>query len=212
MRLIPETLGQALKSRRIRCLCACLALFAAHTLLAQNAYITNVLSNTVSVIATAANTVTATITVGVNPVGVAVTPDGSKVYVANSEDNTVSVIATATNTVTATIPAGINPAGVAVTPDGSKVYVANTGSNNISVIATAGNVVTNTVTGGFGPTAFGQFIGPAPAPQTPTLSGWALFPLGMSLALLGAKKLAPASASVRIFPDRRSNELASPTA
>ena len=36
-----------------------------------------------SVIATATNTVTATIPVGVGPAGVAVSPDGSKVYVAN---------------------------------------------------------------------------------------------------------------------------------
>jgi YVTN family beta-propeller protein len=55
---------------------------------------------TVSVIATATNTVTATIAVGVTPGGVAVTPDGSKVYVANFNSKSVSVIATATNTVT----------------------------------------------------------------------------------------------------------------
>ena len=69
----------------------------------------NEAANTVSVIATASNTVTATIPVGNNPDGsgpwgVAVSPDGSTVYVANFIDETVSVIATATNTVTATIP------------------------------------------------------------------------------------------------------------
>jgi YVTN family beta-propeller protein len=67
---------------------------------AQNAYITNADSGTVSVINTATNTVVGSpITVGNLPQGVAVTPDGSKVYVANSNDGTVSVIATATNTV-----------------------------------------------------------------------------------------------------------------
>ena len=40
-------------------------------------------SNTVSVIATATNTVTATDPRRHGPVGVAVSPDGSKVYVAN---------------------------------------------------------------------------------------------------------------------------------
>ena len=39
--------------------------------------------NTVSVINTATNTVSATITVGTDPYGVSVSPDGSKVYVAN---------------------------------------------------------------------------------------------------------------------------------
>ena len=47
-------------------------------------YVTNNLSNTVSVINTATNTVTATIPVGANPFGVSVSPDGSKVYVANN--------------------------------------------------------------------------------------------------------------------------------
>ena len=55
------------------------------------------------------NTVTATITVGTQPWGLAVTPDGSKVYVANFEDDTASVIDTATNAVTATIRVGRTP-------------------------------------------------------------------------------------------------------
>jgi DNA-binding beta-propeller fold protein YncE len=53
----------------------------------------------VSVIATATNTLNATIPVGGGPFGVAVSPDGSKVYVANTVSNNVSVIATATNMV-----------------------------------------------------------------------------------------------------------------
>ena len=47
-------------------------------------YVANRSDNTVSVIATATNTVIGPpITVGSVPFGVAVTPDGSKVYVAN---------------------------------------------------------------------------------------------------------------------------------
>ena len=49
-------------------------------------YVTNCSDNTVSVINTATNTVTATITVGSAPYGVSVSPDGSKVYVANYSD------------------------------------------------------------------------------------------------------------------------------
>ena len=67
---------------------------------AQNAYITNNFDDTVSVIDTATNTVVGPpITVGTTPIGLAITPDGSRVYVANQSSNTVSVIATATNTV-----------------------------------------------------------------------------------------------------------------
>jgi YVTN family beta-propeller protein len=47
-------------------------------------YVANSNDSTVSVIATASNTVTATIPVGAGPAGLAVTPDGSTVYVANS--------------------------------------------------------------------------------------------------------------------------------
>ncbi len=80
-------------------------------------YVTSDLSNTVSVIDTATNTVIGSpIPVGVSPTGVAVTPDGSKVYVANELDNTVSVIDTATNMVTATIPVGSFPFAVAIQP------------------------------------------------------------------------------------------------
>jgi YVTN family beta-propeller protein len=47
------------------------------------AYVTNQVDNTVSVIDTAGNTVVATIPVGDNPNGVAITPDGTRAYVTN---------------------------------------------------------------------------------------------------------------------------------
>ncbi|MGD0711385.1 MAG: hypothetical protein ABR968_09410, partial [Bacteroidales bacterium] len=49
----------------------------------QTAYITNQNSNTVSVINLATNTVSDSINVGMNPAGVSVSSDGSKVYVTN---------------------------------------------------------------------------------------------------------------------------------
>ena len=92
------------------------------------AYVTNFNSNTVSVINTATNTVTATIAVGANPDGVAITPNGATIYVANSGNGTgtnVSVINTASNTVTATVTVGSGPDGIAVTPNGANAYVTN---------------------------------------------------------------------------------------
>ena len=109
---------------------------------AQNAYITNFGSNTVSVIDTLTNTVTATSAVDTYLAGVAVSPDGSKVYVASEASNTVSVIDARTNKVTATIAVTIDPLGVAVTPDGTKVYV---GGNDVSVIDARTNKVTATI-------------------------------------------------------------------
>ena len=80
------------------------------------AYVTNLQSNNVSVIATATNTVVGAVPVGNSPFCVAITPDGSHAYVTNVVSNNVSEIATATNTVVATVPVGIDPAGVAVQP------------------------------------------------------------------------------------------------
>jgi YVTN family beta-propeller protein len=129
-------------------------------------YVANCIGSTMSVIATATNTVT-TITDSSfsEAIGVAVTPDGSKVYVSNyaaNTGNTVSVIDTATDTVTTVIRDATSfnfPWGVAVTPDGSTVYVANNGpnfdGNTVSATDTATNTVTATITlpGGKGPTA-----------------------------------------------------------
>jgi YVTN family beta-propeller protein len=96
------------------------------------AYITNDASGTVSVISTATNTVTTTIT-GLNHPGVlAVTTNGANVIVAGG--GTVSVINATTNTVTATIPVGSDPGGVVVTPNGAYAYVTNQGNNTVSVI------------------------------------------------------------------------------
>jgi YVTN family beta-propeller protein len=77
------------------------------------------------------------------PVGVAVSPDGSKVYVANVLSNTVSVIDTTTNPATvSTIAVGSTPTGVAVSPDGSKVYVPSLLFDTVSVIDTTTNPAT----------------------------------------------------------------------
>src|SRR5258706_382899 len=142
---------------------------------AQNAYITNQSSNTVSVMDTGTDTVIATIPVGVTPFGVAVSPDGSKVYVANISSNTVSVIDTATNTVSATITVGPPPPdmcaplcdmAVAESPDGSKGYVDNGFGITISVINTATDAVIATIsdailsTGEIGFTPFGVAVTP----------------------------------------------------
>jgi len=99
------------------------------------AYIPNFRSNNVSVIDTNTNTVVGSpIAVGINPIGVALTPDGRFVYVTNASSNTVSVIDHATNTVVGSpIPVGASPVGIAVTPDGGFAYVANVNSNTVSV-------------------------------------------------------------------------------
>jgi len=73
------------------------------------AYIANSGNNNVSVIDTATNKVTATVNVGFQPIGIAVTPDGTKVYVVNSGSNSVFIIDAATNKVTARVNVGESP-------------------------------------------------------------------------------------------------------
>jgi YVTN family beta-propeller protein len=123
-------------------------------------YVANFGSGTVSAIATASNTVTsAAVTVGTEPGGLAVTPDGRRVYVSNQGSGTVHVIDTASNTVTgAPIAVGGHPTGLAITPDGHRVYVPDFQLNRVSVIDTATNAVIATVPANNGP--FGAAVTP----------------------------------------------------
>jgi YVTN family beta-propeller protein len=138
------------------------------------AYVTNAADNTVSVIDTTSNKVLATIPVGQDPTGVAITSDGTQAYVTNQLDDSVSVIdtannkvvATINNKVVATIPGFVIPTGVAVTPDRTHTYGRDNGrhqsfayvTNNVpsidgsnfpasavSVINTASNKVSATI-------------------------------------------------------------------
>ncbi|MEQ8189271.1 MAG: carboxypeptidase regulatory-like domain-containing protein [Candidatus Eremiobacterota bacterium] len=97
---------------------------------------------------TMSNSVMYHVTVGQNPFGVAVTPDGKKVYVANQNSGNVSVVDTGTKQVVATIPTDFSPVRVAITPDGKKALVTNKGTGNggsVSVIDTMTNSVIGTL-------------------------------------------------------------------
>lgn len=138
-------LGRVIRVWLLSLLFVAVGAIAAET--APFVYVTNS-GNTVSVIDTATNTVVATVTVGIGPYGVAITPDGAFAYVAlfpTAGPNPVSVIDTATNTVVATVMVGGSPNAVAITPNGASAYVTNTNSNTVSVIDTAINTVAATV-------------------------------------------------------------------
>ena len=104
-----------------------------------------------------ANTRVALVGVGVEPNGVAVSPDGTKIYVANTVSGRVTVLTVdranaAYGSFQTTITVGTEPYGLALTPSGKKLYVANARSNSVSVIDTATNRVTKTIAGvGFEP-------------------------------------------------------------
>jgi YVTN family beta-propeller protein len=120
-------------------------------------YVTNQLSDTVSVIDTNTNIVTDNITVGSRPFGVAVNPMTSLVYVTNSLSNSVSVIDTKTNNIR-NITVELGPLGVAVNPSTNMIYVANADSNTVSVIDGENNIVVDNIPVGPGP--FGVAVNP----------------------------------------------------
>jgi len=118
-------------------------------------YVVNNFDNTVSVIDLQTGAEVDVITVGGNPRGLDITPDGALVFVANRGDNTVSVIRTSDDTVIATIQlTGTGePYNVEVSPDGSTVYVVNktiggggAGTSDVSVIDVASRAEVRTIT------------------------------------------------------------------
>jgi YVTN family beta-propeller protein len=102
------------------------------------AYVTNLGSDSVSVIDTQSLRVTATIPLGPGsaPYGVAISPDRARAYVVNSGLNSVSVIDTALENVIATVPVGSGPSQVALSPDGLLAYVPNSQDNSVTVLDT----------------------------------------------------------------------------
>lgn len=116
----------------------------------KRAYVANQGAGTVSVIDTTNNTVVETVSVGVAPRRVAVSPDGTKAYVAQGS-RSVTIIDASTNTVAGSVRVGKAPRGITVSSDGTKVYVANYNSNTVSVIDTSTNTVVATVEVGANP-------------------------------------------------------------
>jgi len=115
------------------------------------AYVANSGSNDVSVVSTGTKTVVATIPVGRNPFGAAVSPDGRTVYITNKDDASVSVIDVYSNTVTTTISVGVGPQGIAASPDGKYLYVACGAANSVSVIEMATKSIIKNITVGQNP-------------------------------------------------------------
>ncbi len=88
----------------------------------------------VSVLNLATKTVTATISVGAHPYGIAAVPSLSEVLVANSGDNNMNVIDTTNNTVLATATLGTTPDAVAVTPNQRTAIISNEGDNTVTIV------------------------------------------------------------------------------
>lgn len=86
------------------------------------------------------------ISIGANPTGIAVTPNGLFAYAAASGGG-VTPVSTSTNAASPAFGGFNAPAGIAIAPDGTLGYVANSGGNNLSAFSTATNSVTGTAIG-----------------------------------------------------------------
>jgi YVTN family beta-propeller protein len=105
------------------------------------AIVANSGSNTVSVVDLVNNVALSTITVGNQPVALAVSPDESTAYVANYTDSTVTQVNLNSGTATATVAVGGQPNSVALTAAGT-LWVGGAGfltqmnAQSMSVVAT----------------------------------------------------------------------------
>jgi YVTN family beta-propeller protein len=101
------------------------------------------------------------ISVGKNPEGMAMTPDGKTLYVANSETDDIALIRTATNFVERFIslrpypddPYGIKPTALTLNHDESILLVASSGRNSLDLIDVAENKYLGSIPVGWNPTA-----------------------------------------------------------
>lgn len=97
------------------------------------AYITNMQSNSVSVIDLETNKVVKVIPCGLTTESIAITPDGTEVWVTNKNGNSITVIDTVANEVIDTLPTGNEPLKIKFSIDGKFCLVANADDGNISV-------------------------------------------------------------------------------
>ncbi len=110
-------------------------------------YVANLDSNSVSVVDTTTNTVTATVALRISaPIGLVSSPDGARIYVTGviGSGSGVDVIDTSANAVIATVPLpAISSAALPViTPNGQHLYVPDRNSGTVTVIDTAKNAIT----------------------------------------------------------------------
>ena len=115
-------------------ICLALAITIVEATAQPFAYTANLGSGDVSVIDTALNEVVASLPVGNDPDGIAISPDGTRAFVTNFLSDEVSVIDTTTHTVIDTVQVGSGPVGAAVSADGTLVYVTNRGDASVSVL------------------------------------------------------------------------------
>lgn len=114
-------------------------------------YVTNRVSNSVTVVDTASGTLRTSIPVAFAPRAIVMAPDGSHVYVAHDFTNSITVIATGSDTVTRSIPLSAPAWALALSPDGSSLYVTQGSTRMLLTIEAQTGLVTAQVPTGTDP-------------------------------------------------------------
>lgn len=99
----------------------------------QRAYVSNILSGTVTVIDLIRREKVADIVTGGNPEAIAITPDGKQLWVGDNSGPRVRVIDLSTEAVIATLPADPVAIRLAITPDGRTAISSNFTSGTLNL-------------------------------------------------------------------------------
>ena len=71
------------------------------------------------------------------PMGVVVSPDGSRLYVSTGRGKQLAIIDTATHAQVGSVEVGERPWGLDISRDGTLVFTANGPSNDVTIVDTA---------------------------------------------------------------------------
>src|SRR5437899_212655 len=128
-----------------RALTALLIALACTAQAAPFVYVTQPSLGSVAVIDAAINTVAATIGVGDNPRGIAITRSGTRGYTANITSDTVTFLDLVGNSAITTVPVASLPIAVALSADETRLFVASYGASVLSVIDIASRSTITTI-------------------------------------------------------------------
>lgn len=101
---------------------------------AEQAFVANMGSNSVSVIDLASGQRLAEISTGIETEGVDVSPDGGEVWVSNRKEHSLSIIDVGSREVVAKVECAKFPIRLKFTPDGKYVFVSNAVSGDVAII------------------------------------------------------------------------------
>ena len=87
----------------------------------------------------------------IKPMGLALSPDASKLYVSAGRGRMVFVVDTATNKPIGSFDVGQRPRGIALASDGKTLVTANGPSNDVSIVDLGTQTVTKKIKAGGGP-------------------------------------------------------------